>query len=67
MGFVNPVLEVVLIMKKKLKIEILVDRPSLCLNKGTILNLVLEGDALVNLYHEQAMGYVNIIEDSEIS
>lgn len=54
-------------MKKKLKIEILVDRPSLCLNKGTILNLVLEGDALVNLYHEQAMGYVNIIEDSEIS
>lgn len=67
MGFVNPVLEEVLNMKKKLKIEIIVDRPSLCLNKGTILNLVLEGDALVNLYHEQVMGYVNILEESEIN
>lgn len=54
-------------MKKKLKIEILADRPSLCLKKGMTLNLVLEGDALVKLYHEQAMGFVNILEESEIN
>ena len=52
-------------MKKRLIVTALTDRPSMNLSSGDSMELELEGDALLALYHEQSMGLVKVSELSQ--
>lgn len=49
-------------MKKLVKIKAIKDRPALSLLSGDELQLELEGDMLVQLYREQALGLIKVEE-----
>lgn len=49
-------------MKKLVKITALKDRQTLNIKAGEVLEMELEGDALVMLYHEQTLGLVKVEE-----
>lgn len=47
---------------KTVRIKALQDRPSLNIKANEVLQMELEGDLLIHLYHEQALGLVEVEE-----
>lgn len=52
-------------MKKKVKITALIERPTLCLKKGDILQMEFEDDALIALHNEEIKGFIKIDIENE--